>query len=780
MNLAEFIDTYKDTIARKVTETYTPLYQPNKDTSQLPPLLRRPMGLQGDAIKGTALSLRQNRGTIVVGEMGTGKTYIGAASAHMAGFKRPLVLCPPHLTEKWKREIKETVPDANAVIVKTITNLEKLRTYRQEPLLFTIMSRERAKLSYHWKPAYILKPATNRGKLVRDLETGLLIDDACCPTCFYIILDNDDVPIPINTLAKKKHTCKRCNSALWQANKSGPRRYPLADYVKHRMKNFFDLCIADEVHEYKARGSAQGIAAGILADVCGTSLTLTGTLMGGYSSTLFHLLYRFAPQIRNDFKHSDESRWVSQYGFLEKVYTPKDGPDPVTEHGRSSRRRGYKVRTRELPGITPAALFHIIPNSVFLRLSDVAEGLPPYDEKILITKMNDDNSHNPEELTQQEGYDKLQEKVHQALAMALAAGSKRLLGTYLQSLLAYPDGCTQGETVKDPRDGETIVHIPPINPDIIYPKEQALIDLVKAERKQGRRVLVYVTHTDTRDITPRLKTALEQNSIPTAVLKSHTVTSEKREKWLLDQLQQGAQVLICNPRLVQTGLDLIDFPTIVWFETDYSVYTMRQASRRSWRIGQKYPVNVYYMAYQSTLQAGALRLIARKMQSSLAVEGELPEEGLSAYGDDGQDMMLNLARKIVAGHEEEDDIESIFAKVKNTMDQDDTYLVNDEWRLPEPETQTAQQPQKEPVQEPEPQALPTHQPGHPPEPQPEPQAETAAAAAAGTPGNQERQMLLTWKELLDQEPPPSKRKRNRPTAGASIFDWALENQAANN
>ena len=32
-------------------------------------------------------------------------------------------------------------------------------------------------------------------------------------------------------------------------------------------------------------------------------------------------------------------------------------------------------------------------------------------------------------------------------------------------------------------------------------------------------------------------------------------------------------------------------PTIVWFETDYSVYTMRQASRRSWRIGQTQPLN---------------------------------------------------------------------------------------------------------------------------------------------------------------------------------------------
>ena len=40
-------------------------------------------------------------------------------------------------------------------------------------------------------------------------------------------------------------------------------------------------------------------------------------------------------------------------------------------------------------------------------------------------------------------------------------------------------------------------------------------------------------------------------------------------------------VLVRHPRLVQKGLDLIDFSTIVWYETDYSDYTKRQASRRS-------------------------------------------------------------------------------------------------------------------------------------------------------------------------------------------------------
>ena len=47
------------------------------------------------------------------------------------------------------------------------------------------------------------------------------------------------------------------------------------------------------------------------------------------------------------------------------------------------------------------------------------------------------------------------------------------------------------------------------------------------------------------------------------------------------------QVCICHPKLVQTGLDLLEFPTIFFVQTGYSIYTLRQASRRSWRIGQK-------------------------------------------------------------------------------------------------------------------------------------------------------------------------------------------------
>ena len=82
----------------------------------------------------------------------------------------------------------------------------------------------------------------------------------------------------------------------------------------------------------------------------------------------------------------------------------------------------------------------------------------------------------------------------------------------------------------------------------------------------------------------------------------------------------------CHPRLVQTGLDLVDFPTIAGFETDYPVSTMRPASRRSWRIGLSRPVKVVLMVYRNNLQADALKLVAKKLQPSLAVAGRSDPE----------------------------------------------------------------------------------------------------------------------------------------------------------
>ena len=233
----------------------------------------------------------------------------------------------------------------------------------------------------------------------------------------------------------------------------------------------------------------------------------------------------------------------------------------------------------------------------------------------------------------------------------------------------------------DPETGDVLVQVPPLSEDRLYPKERALIDLVAAERLEGRRVLVYVTHTRTRDITGRMSDILTRHGFRTAVMKTDAVAPDRREAWVADRVSEGIDVLICHPRLVQTGLDLIDFPTLCWFETDYSVYVMRQASRRSWRIGQTQPVRVVFMSYRSTLQADALKLVAKKLQSSLAVEGELPEDGLAAYADDDGDLMLALARRIVSGEEDEaETVEEVFAAARDAEATSEELLVDEDWR----------------------------------------------------------------------------------------------------
>ena len=96
------------------------------------------------------------------------------------------------------------------------------------------------------------------------------------------------------------------------------------------------------------------------------------------------------------------------------------------------------------------------------------------------------------------------------------------------------------------------------------------------------------------------------------------------------------------------------------------------------------------MSYRNTLQADALKLVAKKLQSSLAVEGELPEDGLAAYGDDGDDLMMALARKIVSGDEEDETetVEAVFAQARNAESEAEELLVDDGWKVVEVEPET--------------------------------------------------------------------------------------------
>ena len=308
------------------------------------------------------------------------------------------------------------------------------------------------------------------------------------------------------------------------------------------------------------------------------------------------------------------------------------------------------------------------------------------------------------------------------------------------------------------------------------------MDLVAAERMEGRRVLVYVTHTGARDVTGRMEDILTRHGFRVAVMKADAVAPNRREAWVADKVKQGIDVLICHPRLVQTGLDLIDFPTICWQEVDYSTYVMRQASRRSWRIGQTRPVKVVFMSYRNTLQADALKLVAKKLQSSLAVEGELPEDGLAAYGDDGDDLMMALARKLVLDHDrgivsgEEEDaddetVEEVFARARDAEAAAEELLVDDGWKPVEmePETIEASGNGHHDLFGVGPAVALVQGNGHVP----------ANGNWNGHPdeADEPQQSLFSWAEFMAEEPvKPKGRKDHSPSM--SLFEWAVEQKRA--
>ena len=223
----------------------------------------------------------------------------------------------------------------------------------------------------------------------------------------------------------------------------------------------------------------------------------------------------------------------------------------------------------------------------------------------------------------------------------------------MNALLLYPDrpyglGTLYGYRVdKETGERERFVISEPadLDQDHVYTKERRLIEEIKSELANGRNVQVFAVYTQKRDVTRRLQELMRKEGIRAEVLTVDT-PPEQREAWYERQLRNGMQVCICHPKLVQTGLDLLPFPTIFFVQTGYSIYTLRQASRRSWRIGQKAPVRVAFFTYSDTAQESCLRLMGKKLLVSLAMEGKLRVEGLPTMDQD-DDLLTAMARELV-------------------------------------------------------------------------------------------------------------------------------------
>jgi len=606
---------------------------------------------------------------ICAAEMSTGKTRIGTAVSALLRSRRTIVLCPPHLVKKWQAEIETLLPGVTATILRSLSDIDafaQLRSRSGWPA-FAILSREKAKLSYAKRPALVSKETIHaHERYVRYL----------CPHCGHQVLNADGIPLTPRTMPLN-HQCQQCHEPLATFDPDGPRRVALADYIGRQHPRLFDLILLDESQEAKARASAQALAFALLLSKAGRGLALTGTLSSGKATSLFYFLWRMNPTIRNTFKITEEARWVDLFGTWETRTTDLD-THKVLLAGKQSKRRVH-VTVREKPGISPHLIPHLVGNTAFFQLRDLGQSLPAYAEHVHECQMH------PVMAAQ---YQKLKDAARELIPKGRRTRDGHLVSSTIQALLAYPDRAWQGETITN-RDGVVTFSLDPLDPSSPLPKEEDLLKLVQQQRAAGRRVLVYCTHTRTRDITRRLEQLLSASGIRTTILPI-TVKPEKRMEWIDQRTQAGLDVLICNPKAVQTGLDLIAFPTIVWYEPEYSVTVVRQASRRSYRIPQKLPVEVHFLIYKHTAQEHALAHIAAGINASLQTEGDVDAEGINEY-QQPDDLMTQLVSDVLDRNTTVLSAESMFAQLAQTY----AKLAPPSLPAPEPPHPEAPQPYDE-------------------------------------------------------------------------------------
>jgi RecG-like helicase len=115
---------YSNELSDQILKSFPPLYSPEETPSPvLAELYRRPFKAQEVAIMSTVRRLQRARTAAIIGEMGTGKTFMAMSAVHCEAAGRPyacLVMAPGTLLEKWSRELLETIPEARVYIVDSL------------------------------------------------------------------------------------------------------------------------------------------------------------------------------------------------------------------------------------------------------------------------------------------------------------------------------------------------------------------------------------------------------------------------------------------------------------------------------------------------------------------------------------------------------------------------------------------------------------------------------------------------------------------------------------
>lgn len=406
------------------------------------------------------------------------------------------------------------------------------------------------------------------------------------------------------------------------------KRWMIAQLFQRMLPNHFHLGIFDEIHQMKAQGSGRGLAFHKILKSCRKSIFLTGTLTNGASSSIQAVLWRVFPgeMIEHGFTHETSvEAWAERYGVLERV---RRLDNELSEFGVTTNQRANRVIVKEKPGISPELVAnHLLDKSVFLELSDLDVPMVTLEEKPIVIELDEDHK---------EEYRKFHEEMYETAKKLQKELGASAWSRFNSAVLNYADQPSLDMNIEfRGKDGEFIAGVKPTEFPKEYEtaKERKLVKLVKERLKRNRGVMIYTNYTQSYQTNERLEKVLKNNGIEPVILDGKT-SVDKRFEWIEEQERLGTKVVICNQRLVEVGLDLLAFPTIIFWQMNDDINTVRQSAKRAHRLGQNLHCEVLYLVNDGTQQMAQFQRLMSRRVSALLVEGAIERsDDLVKYAD---------------------------------------------------------------------------------------------------------------------------------------------------
>ena len=303
------------------------------------------------------------------------------------------------------------------------------------------------------------------------------------------------------------------------------------------------------------------------------------------------------------------------------------------------------------PGISPDLFNHfLLDRGVFMSLDELGPALPSLERVLIPCPMSGELK---------DAYKKLDDELKNAVKKRVnGKGPPGLAATRVQALDAFLDTPSGWSPIIAPtysesgqRYGtETVAWPADLGGDHVDSKDTKLVEIVRAELRSDRRCAIYPQFTGVHDVRPKLLKILTDAGIRALVMPD-TVKPEAREDWIQKHLAE-MDVLICHPKRVMTGLDLIEFPSLIWYQTGYSTHVLRQASARARRAdSDESRAKCFSCITAARSRSLRCRSWAKKNPQARRWEGVFDTNALRAMmnGGEDSDILSALANTLDAG-----------------------------------------------------------------------------------------------------------------------------------